>query len=240
MIIHATGSRSYLLTGLEEVILHTDQLHLSPITNWCSTYLKIRGSWCDLAHAIWNGDGKGISDGSYYKNEGLSTTGWIIYVSSSLFLEGGGRVPGSPMDDSSYRGELGGLLSLLSWLKLLEIQFPPPGKYPFQIGCDGDSALDRAIDSSRDHLNCSWKCFDLLSACIQTRESSQARLNKIYVEGHADDDFDRELTLEEHLNVRADEIAENTAQLCISRQTDRSYELPTQLQGCVGVSIQGH
>ena len=79
--------------------------------------------------------------------------GWIIYVSPSLFLEGCGCVPGSPADDSSYKGKLGGLLAILSWLTLLESHFPPSQSYPFLIGCDGDSALVQAIDSSREHLS---------------------------------------------------------------------------------------
>ena len=73
-----------------------------------------------------------------------------------------------------------------------------------------------------------------------TKEKLRASFTKIYVEGHADDDNQRELTLVELLNVRADEIAENIAQQCIRGQTKRVHELPRQLQGCTGVYIKGH
>ena len=113
------------------------------------------------------------------------------------------------MDDSSYKGELGGLLAILSWLTLLESHFPPSQPYTFLIGCDGDSALIQAIDSSREQLSCSWKCFDILTACISTKEALHASLVKTFVKGHADDHVDRQLTLVELLNVRADQIKSN-------------------------------
>ena len=232
----ATGTRPTTLFQDREHLSIIDKIRVSPKTKWCTTHFKLVGNLQDLIDALWQGKGTCISDGSYIETVSLCTMGWIIYISDGLIMEGGGCVPGCIVDESAYRGELGGLLAIFAIITTLEEYSPPPSTFRLRVGCDSDSALGRALHSDREYMNSTWKSFDMISALVSFRESSNASPKLVQVKGHADD-FDRELTHDEKLNVRVDEIADDITQLYLRESRDRLNDLPPQLRGSIGVYI---
>ena len=237
-VIYITGTRPQLTFEQVRRSPILMSLQHSETTRWCTDHWKLEGQLPLLASSLFKGIGLCISDGSYTRTDSMCTCGWIIYVSPQLYLEGGGRIPGCISDDSAYRGELGGMLAILTIIAILEEHFTPSLAYTLDMGCDNDSALDRTINSSRQYLNCTWKSYDLLTAMVKMKEPLKLQPNLITVAGHADE-LGRTLTLAETLNVRADEIAEIVANRCRREHSDRQNSLPSPLRGSTAVHIQG-
>ena len=121
-------------------------------------------------------------------------------------------------------------------INTLEEHQLPQSAFILRVGCDSDSALGRALHSDREYMSSTWKSFDMISALVALRESSQATPQLVRVRGHADD-LGRELTQEEILNVRADVIAEEISSLYQREQRERMNEIPPSLRGSIGVYI---
>ena len=80
---------------------------------------------------LYSGKAKGVSNGSYEDKVDLCAAAWIIKFGPTLFLKGGGVVPGPAGCSNAYRGELGGLLGQLLVIYTLE-QWRPP-RVPYEI-----------------------------------------------------------------------------------------------------------
>ena len=91
-----------------------------------------------------NGTAIAVSDGSFYPIEKVGSCGWILASSDgSQWIQGGGIIPGKPMDQSSYRSELGGQLGIVAALHSLKLSSDTPNKsLHITTLCDGISALN--------------------------------------------------------------------------------------------------
>ena len=116
----ATGTRPTTPVQDREHISIIDKIRDSPKTKWCTTHFKMVGNLQDLMDTLWQGQGTCISDRSYTEAVSICTMGWIIYISDVLIMEGGGCAPGCIVDESAYRGELGGLLAIFAIITTLE------------------------------------------------------------------------------------------------------------------------
>ena len=176
-----------------------------PDASWICSWMSNPLCLSKLVDHLYKGDGLGISDGSYKKTWGLCSAGWIVWTPIEE-IKGGGTIPGPLHSSSSYRGELGGLLGLVIILRILERLYPPTTQYTIKIGCDGLSALTRAMLTTREYTNTSHKDFDLISRIISYREGLVAKLYPIHVKGHQVFK-DKPLTRAAILNHRMDTLA---------------------------------
>ena len=107
-------------------------------------------------------------------------------------------VPGHEAEQSSYRGELGGILSGLAYShRILQQKGITSGKCVF--GCDNKGALDASFGWKTPNHN--WKCFDLVSDIRHQLRISPITWVMKHVKGHQDND-----KIFEHLSVEAQAI----------------------------------
>ena len=86
------------------------------------------------------GTAVGVSDGSYFPIQKVGLCTWLISTpDGSEFIKGGGIIPGSTNDQSSYRSELGGQLGLAAIMSSTIL--PHSMKPNIIVICDGLSAL---------------------------------------------------------------------------------------------------
>jgi hypothetical protein len=88
-----------------------------PQLPWTMSTLRTSPSIEGLLLALRDGAGCAVSDGSYYPNEKVGATAWIIITPDGTeWIEGGGVLPGPADVQNSYRSELGGQVSIASCL----------------------------------------------------------------------------------------------------------------------------
>jgi len=101
--------------------------------------VRLTGSQSILLDALTQGWGYAVSDSSFKDDNGLAA--WIIEGhNSTQQLVGQVRTPGHPVDHSSFRSEVAGIVGVLYTLT-----FWPPcsGKPDLQLACDGLSVVKR-------------------------------------------------------------------------------------------------
>ncbi len=97
-----------------------------------------------IALAIQQSEAIAISDGSFQDTYG--TAAWVVEgTDSNGRALGAVVVPGSAKDQSAYRSELAGLYSILVFVKQL-CEFYQISSGSIELGCDGQSALDKAFN----------------------------------------------------------------------------------------------
>lgn len=154
-----------------------------------------------FAQQIQNGEGIVVSDGSY-KN-GRSSAAFTTVPEKQI--KGVTTIPGNKKDQSSYRGELGGILAAITYTnKIAKEKRITRGKCV--AVCDNKGAV-QAVFGGRE-INPRWKCFDLLTLIRYQIEISPIRWEGKHVKGHQDDEtpYD-ELPILAQANVDVDELA---------------------------------
>ena len=168
-----------------------------------------------------------VCDGSVQFSQG--TFGWVLATSTPqrILLSCSGPAYGSCMD--SYRAEAYGLLSITTFLHLLEIYFKHPLQ-PTTIWCDNLSVVktvNKLISRNRpefpnETLRPSW---DILQA-IRRNFKLHPEFTLLHVKGHQDNLSDpNDLPFPAQLNIQADLLA-NTFQQVSSHATARGPVLP--------------
>ena len=233
--LQSTGTRSkFALSSLHSVAptLH-DILKTFPDTEWTCKWLEDSHNLPALAAQIYQGNGLGVSDGSYHPGWDLCSAGWILWTLSNEF-RGGGTIPGPALSNSSYRGELGGLLSIVIMLRILETLFPPVQPYRFKLACDGLSPLTKSMLTDREYFGSSYKDFDLISRIIAHKEALTAIIVPIHVKGHQIVS-DRQRTLASLLNERMDTLAKLINEYTQIQDLDVPDALPQDSLGLIQV-----
>ena len=201
-----TGTREVLETDVSPQRGQTlyDVLRDIPDASWICSWMSDPLHLSAIVECIQNGEGLGISDGSYQRKWDLCSAGWIVWTPQGE-IKGGGPIPGPLHAGSSYRGELGGLLGLVIIVRILERLYPPASPYSIKVGCDGLSALTRSMLVTREYTNTSHTDFDIISRIISYKEGLMAVFCPIHVKGHQD--LLKPLTRAAVLNHRMDTLA---------------------------------
>ncbi len=132
-----------------ETNLTTESLlqHLSvapPGERWCLDSLTLTDDGSTIAQAIQDGDAIAISDGSFHEQFG--TASWVIEGTDSKGrIVGEVLVPGTSRDQSAYRSELAGIYSIMTGVKNI-CEFFKITSGATELGCDGQSAIDKAFN----------------------------------------------------------------------------------------------
>ena len=158
---------------------------------------------------IAQGEGSTVCDGSF-KN-GRSTATFVVQhekttreISNQLCHYQSVNIPGHPIDQSSYRGELGGILAALTYTNELCVTTQTTGTCT--LSCDNKGALDASFGWKTPNPN--WKCFDIVSMIRCQLRNSPIQWKNRHVKGHQDDkETFLDLDAESQANVIADEKA---------------------------------
>ena len=158
--------------------------------------------------AVQQGTGLVVADGSY--KTGRSAAAIIFqHTKNNGQIENNNTysvtVPGHTDEQSSYRGELGGILSgLANSHRLLHKNGITSGKCVF--GCDNKGALEASFGWKTPNPN--WACFDLVSEIRNQLRLSPITWTMKHVKGHQDSDKAYEqLSVEAQANVIVDKKA---------------------------------
>ena len=155
--------------------------------------------------------GKGliVADGSY--KDGRSSAAIVVQHQRMKNIDENTRntqsvtVPGHPDEQSSYRGELGGILAGIVYTnRKCEENNITSGKCVF--GCDNKGALAASFGWKTPNPN--WVCFDLVSMIRYHLRSSNIKWEGKHIKGHQDDrEKFEQLSTESQANVIADKSA---------------------------------
>ena len=201
-----------------------------PDTQWICQWMQLPEELDTLIRSLQAGNGHGVSDGSYRQDLDMCSAAWIL-TTKDIEIRGGGCIPTPEGDSSAYRAELGGLLGLLLVLLLFETLLPPTAPYDIIIGCDGKSALFKAMTGDREYFNASCPSFDLIARILSIREQLKARIKPVHVRGHQDQNG-KKLTYLETLNVRMDSLAKAILNHNYANDEDLCDSLPP-MKGCL-------
>ena len=134
----------------------------------------------EFALQIQQGQGQAIRDGSY--KTGRSSSAYKSMNTKAV--KGYNIIPGRSDDQSSYRGELGGILGIVVMAKAV-CRKHSVNTGSLEIGCDNIGAL-KAISGGRTP-NCRWNSYDIISAIKHEMETSNITWTFKHVTGHQDD-----------------------------------------------------
>ena len=207
-----------------------------PDAKWICAWIQIPSDMQGFTQALYRSEAIGVSDGSYKDKWDLCSAGWIVWTTKSEF-KGGGTIPGPDGASGSYRGELGGLLGLSIILHIMEQLFPPPPSYSIRLGCDGLSAITRALLTDREYFHPTYKDFDLVARIIDYRSKLTGQIQPFHVQGHQDRQG-RPLSRASMLNIRMDNLAKEINQHTHQRRIEVPDALPAIEEGLRQVDFQ--
>ena len=150
---------------------------------------------------IIQGRGILVSDGSY-KNHRSSAAFTTV---PDKVIKGSLTIPGNKHDQSSYRAELGGILSAIVFANSISKKFDIlEGKCT--MICDNKGALSASF--GHKHINPRWQCYDILCMIRYHLANSPIKWKSKHVKGHQDrTTLYKDLDVVSQANVDVDELA---------------------------------
>ena len=147
-------------------------------------------------------------------------------------------IPGHKDEQSSYKGESGGILTGLAYAnRLLRLGGITEGKCI--IGCDNKGALDASFGWKTPNPN--WTCFDLVSEIRNQLRTSPISWKKKHIKGHQDENKTfPELAAEAQANVIVDRKAKDELALGKIPQEGLPQKEDMWLLTCLGHRITGN
>ena len=191
------------------------------LSTWGGTWMwrNVVNSSTDLdwlINAIRDKTATWCTDGSYDKlvAPDISGVGWLIFDKETSHILYGNFFERS-VDAGSYRGEMLGSLALHTLCSALESFYDlSPSSNTFL--CDNESTLEEA-NKQRLRIPTKSSCSDILRHMRYMKTTLRMRFNYQHVGAHADDHNEwSNLTLEEQLNCRCDELAKDAVHLALS------------------------
>ena len=175
-----------------------NHLHATPSTK------KLYGS-------LLNGTALAVSDGSFFPEQKVGSCAWVLASSDgSEYIAGGGLIPGSADDQSSYRSELGGQVGIANVVNSLILPQTKDNKKRYITTiCDGLSALE-TVGKEIAFIKVKHKHADLISITSSLWNTSAFHFTREHVKAHQDD-FHMPLTIEETLYCNMDTLAKEIA-----------------------------
>lgn len=161
------------------------------------------------ANSLHSGTDGGLADG-------IGTFGfvWGDAKRRRLLATGKGYIPGSPHSTRSTRTEMGGILSSITYLRLIVGYYSitlPRGGIKCTIHCDSKAAIRRLSSLTHESFGTSWRCredYDIEAAILSCLSTCRTTVTWNWVQAHASrrkqtSDF----TWPETLNETADSLA---------------------------------
>jgi len=138
---------------------NTFQLFQYAMLAFCEVHMPDNGK--SIMEAIQAGMCKAVSDGSF--KDGISTAAWILQNPATLIsLTGNTKIPGAFNDQSAYRSELGGLISLVLMIQQI-CQYYKINTGHVSIACNGLGPLLQCFVKFQDP-NPQAPHFDMISS----------------------------------------------------------------------------
>lgn len=169
---------------------------------WATRYVtQLDDEGESYAKTVQDNMGKIVCDGSF--RNGVTSSAFVTI--SPVIVRGGNVVPGSRECQTSYRGELGGLLGAVRLTKQLCKKWNVRHG-GVTIGCDCKGALTAICTDRR--INSRWNSYDLISSIVSEIRDTAIVFRFIYIKGHQDSKKSlEELDEWELANVQADLLA---------------------------------
>ena len=181
-----------------------------------------------LLRDLVNGSARGGCDGSFHPWHNRTSCAWRLESHyGKQFVEGGGIVPGLTEDNNAYRGENGGIYSLLLELQhLLQVaqaihKDPPQG---ILISSDCLSTLQWVIHH-RTRIKAQMKHSDLISIIKDKLNKIPTPITWVHVHSHQKSS-DHPLTPNAVLNEKMDKLA---------KEINQMFATPSGSQGKGGI-----
>ncbi len=191
IIVHKNNNR-IKLTGWSRISHHPSSPPTyvnSPSIAWITDHVSILMDdlIIDLQNSIINNTSKTVSDGSYIKEHGLGTAGWIILTESNATIRCSCPCPGDKDVQCSYRSELMDILSVIIYINDF-CQSYHINQGSMTLGCENEGAVSASIlplfppslPTKRQH-------FDLITSIHEAIKRSPITWTFIHVSGHQDD-----------------------------------------------------
>ncbi len=183
-----------------------------------------------IVQAMINNTSLWVTDGSHYSQRGpdISAAAWIVMDTQTGRKMSCSFVEFSP-DASSYRAEALGLYSIHAFIHALYNHFHM-SQASVEICCDNDTALKEA-QGRRKRISAGRTSADVFRGIRKmTQETRQIKWKYKWVKAHMDDILKwTELSLEQQLNVKCDELAKTAAEEAIGGISRRRHPTDPQL-----------
>ena len=120
-LLNSSTVQQTYTTNHPEVHTYADlNIHWPPL-DWFMKNITHSKCTSKLNKSLHDGSALAVSDGSYYPVQQVGSCGWIISsADGNEWIQGGGIIPGEAGDQSSYRGELGGLIGIIAFLNSVQ------------------------------------------------------------------------------------------------------------------------
>ncbi|KAL3801726.1 hypothetical protein ACHAW5_002201 [Stephanodiscus triporus] len=183
-----------------------------------------------IVQAMINNTSLWVTDGSHYSQRGpdISAAAWIVMDTRTGKKMSCSFVEFSP-DASSYRAEALGLYSIHAFIQALYNHFHM-GQASVEICCDNDTALKEA-QGRKKRVSTRCTSADVFRGIQKmTQEIQQIKWKYTWVKAHMDDILEwTELSLEQRLNVKCNELAKMATEEAISGTSKRRHPPDPQL-----------
>ena len=144
-----------------------------------------------------------VSDGSFKNDRGTSAAILELnYVPSSRIILMN-RVPGQNKDQSPFRSELAGIISIVAYINKLAIQHKI-NSGSIRIGLDGEAVIK--VLKNRTFLKPKQKSYDLFQYLQNLVDGSCISVSFFWIKGHQDE-LKGDITYEGELNIACDNLA---------------------------------
>ena len=138
----------------------------------------------EYARNIAHNNGEIVADGSH-KNQHRTTSAFVVLPEK--MIHGANTIPGEWQDQSSYRGELGGIYTSIKYTnRICAEHHITNGKCTMY--CDNKGALSASFGWKKP--NPRWACYDLVSLIRLELRKSTIKWEGVHIKGHQDDHTD--------------------------------------------------
>ena len=194
--------------------------------------LSLHGDIDNIIESIQNGTSKSVSDGSWVKEKGVGSAGWIVEGSTQgNQIRGHYESPGAESSQCSHRSEMWGVLGIVMSVNSL-CQTHNITHGTITAKCDGEGTI-KILQWMHQITNNSRKHFDLITALHTAIELSPLTWKFEHLEGHQDQHTSfAQLDRWAQLNVLADTIAKQEVTRIINEGGRQGDRIPIPYNEC--------
>ena len=192
----------------------------------------IRGDVRNIIQSIQEGTAKLVSDGSYLKEQGIGSAGWVIEGNiEGNQIRGQHETPGSRESQCSHRSEMWGMLGIImSVNSICSSHDITNGSATAK--CDGEGTIN-ILQWMHAITNNSRKHYDIILAIQKAIEISPITWNFVHLKGHQDKYISySQLDRWAQLNVLVDTLAKQEVTRVLNDDGRQGSILPVPYNTC--------